>query len=100
MNEPAIPLRILKSAFKHGISEYEILSALSDTNVTKSSFVMDDDGDGNPQDMFVAFPDNQPYAIEVGICYKIDEDVVFHADKLTKFFAKLYERENGSKGKR
>lgn len=85
--------RILDSAKKHGITEQEIHYVLSDKNPTRRSYEMHDDGDGNAQDMFVAHTGTRPWPIEVGMSYRPDENVVFHADKVTPEFEKLYEAE-------
>ncbi len=85
--------RILGSAYEHGITEYEIACVLSEKNPTRRSYDMHDDGDGNGQDMFVAHTGTRPWPIEVGVCYRKHENVVFHARKVTPEFARLYEAE-------
>ena len=85
--------RILDSAYKHGITEQEIHYVLSDQNPTRRSYIMHDDDDGNAQDMFVSHTGTRPWPIEVGVSYRPDENVVFHADKVTPAFEELYEAE-------
>jgi len=85
--------RILSSANRHGISEEEIDYVLSDMNPTRRSYIMHDDDDGNAQDMFVAHTGTRPWPIEVGVSYRPNENVVFHADKVTPEFEELYEAE-------
>lgn len=85
--------RILKSAYRHGITEKEIDYALSDKNPSRRFYEIHDDKEGNAQDMAVAYSGMRPYPIEVGLCYKPKENVVFHADKITPKFRKLYEAE-------
>jgi hypothetical protein len=86
-------LRILESAYKHGITEQEILFVLDDKNPTRRSYIMHDDDDGNAQDMFVAHTGTRPWPIEVGISYRVDESIVFHASKLTPEYQNMYETE-------
>lgn len=85
--------RILDSAYRHGITEQEIHYVLSDMNPTRRSYIMHDDDDGNAQDMFVAHTGTRPWPIEVGMSYRTNENVVFHADKVTLEFEELYEAE-------
>lgn len=85
--------RILENALKHGITEQEIHYVLSDNNPTRRSYILHDDEDGNPQDMYVSHTGTRPWAIEVGVSYRPDENVVFHAAKVTPEFAILYEAE-------
>ena len=85
--------RILKSAFKHGITEQEIDYALSDKNPTRRFYEMHDDKDGNAQDMVIAHTGTRPWAVEIGLCYLTNENVVFHASKISSEFKKQYEVE-------
>ena len=85
--------RVLESASKHGITEPEIHSVLSDNNPTRRAYLLHDDEDGNAQDMYVAHTGTRPWAIEVGVSYRPGENVVFHAAKVTPEFAILYEAE-------
>jgi hypothetical protein len=85
--------RILESALKHGITEEEIHYVLSDKNPTRRAYEMHDDEEGNAQDMFVAHTGTRPWPVEVGISYCQDENVVFHANKVTPEFEKLYKAE-------
>lgn len=84
---------VLESAYKHGITEQEIHYVLSDKNPTRRSYAMHDDENGNAQDMFVAYSGTRPWPVEVGLTYRRGENVVFHADKVTPQFEKLYEAE-------
>lgn len=86
-------LRIVESAYKHGITEAEILYVLDENNPTRRAYVMHDDAEGNAQDMFVAHSGTRPWAIEVGVSYRPNENIVFHAARLTPKFKKLYEAE-------
>jgi len=85
--------QIIESALKHGITEQEIHSVISHLNRTRRIYEMHDDADGNAQDMFVAHTGTRPWPIEVAVSYRPDQDVVFHADKVTPEFEKLYEAE-------
>jgi hypothetical protein len=85
--------RILDSAYKHGITEQEIHHVLSDKNPTRRAYEMHDDDAGNAQDMYVADTGTRPWAIEVGMSYRPDENIVFHASRVTSEFEKLYEAE-------
>lgn len=85
--------RILISAYKHGITEQEIDLVLSIDNPTRRIYEMHDDKDGNPQDMYIACTGTRPWPIEVGVSYREHENIIFHANKLTSRFEKLYEDE-------
>jgi hypothetical protein len=85
--------RILDSAYKHGIKELEIHYVLSDENPTRRSYEMHDDEYGNAQDMYVAHTGTRPWPIEVGVFYCANENIVFHANKVTREFKELYELE-------
>ncbi len=85
--------RILESARKHGITDQEIHYVLSDQNPTRRTYEMHDDKHCNAQDMFVAHTGTRPWAIEVGVSYRANENVVFHAQKVTPEFELLYEAE-------
>lgn len=85
--------RILDSAYKHGITEREIDNVLSDKNRTQRCYEMHDDENGNPQDMFVAHTGTRPWPIEVGVAYLPDEDLVFHASKVSTVYRFLYKSE-------
>jgi len=85
--------RILESALKHGISELEIAYVLDFKNPTRRYYAIHDDGEGNGQDMVVAHTGTRPWAIEVGVCYRAEENVVFHASKVTPKFQTMYEAE-------
>ena len=54
---------------------------------------MHDDNEGNAQDMFVGHSGTRPWPIEVWISYRPDENVVFHAARVTPEFRELYEAE-------
>jgi len=85
--------RILDSAYKHGITDAEIAYVLSDKNATRRVYDLHDDDDGNAQDMFVAHTGTRPWPIEVGVSYRPDEDVVFHASRISIEYEKLYKEE-------
>ncbi|MBY0549269.1 MAG: hypothetical protein K2W95_18485 [Candidatus Obscuribacterales bacterium] len=85
--------RILDSARKHGITDQEIDYVLSDKNPTQRAYEMHDDDDGNAQDMFVAHTGTRPWPIEVGLSYRAKENIVFHANKVTPEYEKLYKAE-------
>jgi hypothetical protein len=85
--------RILKSAFRHGITETEIDYVLSDKNPSRRFYEMHDDRAGNAQDMVVGYSGTRPYLIEVSLCYSPNENIVFHAAKITRKYRKLYEAE-------
>lgn len=85
--------RILESAYKHGITEAEIDLVLSDKNPTRRCYEMHDDAEGNAQDMFVAHTSTRAWPIEVSLTYRPDENVVFHAAKVTPAFEEFYEAE-------
>ncbi len=86
--------RILDSAYKHGITEEEIDYVLSDENPTRRWYEMHDDENGNPQEMFVAHTGTRPWPIEVGIAYLFNEDLVFHASKISTIYRFLYKSES------
>ncbi len=85
--------RILESALKHGISELEIAYVLDFRNPTRRYYAIHDDEEGNGQDMVIAHTGTRPWAIEVGLCYRANENVVFHASKVTPKFQTMYEAE-------
>ena len=85
--------KILDSALKHGITELEIDEVLREQNLTRRSYELPDDGQGNARDMCVAYVGTRPWPIEIGICYGPTEDVVFHASRITPRFRELYEAE-------
>ncbi len=85
--------RILASAYKHGITEEEIDFVLSDENPTQRYYEMHDDEYGNPQEMFVAHTGTRPWPIEVGVAYLPEEDLVFHASKISTTYRFLYKLE-------
>ena len=85
--------RILDSAFKHGITESEIDSVLSDMNPTRRIYDMHDDKNGVPQDMYVAHTGTRPWAIEVSVAYRETETVIFHANRISNEYRKFYEGE-------
>ncbi len=85
--------RILRSAYKHGILEQEIDYVLSDKNPTRRFYEMHDDKQGNAQDMVVAYTGTRPWPIEVGLSYSSNENVVFHANKVSLKYRKFYEAE-------
>ncbi len=85
--------RIIGSAFKHGITEFEIDYVLSDKNPTRRSYEMHDDEDGNAQDMYVAHTGTRPWPIEVAVSYGTSENIVFHASKVSSKFEELYKSE-------
>lgn len=85
--------RILSSAYKHGITKQEIDYVLSDKNPTRRFYEMHDDEDGNAQDMCVAHTGTRPWAIEVGLCYRSNENLVFHASKVSSEYKAPYEAE-------
>jgi hypothetical protein len=86
-------VRILDSAYKHGIRKEEILLLLDERNETLRSYPLHEDQDGNPQEMLVGHTGTRSWPIEIGVCYRATEPVVFHAAKLTPEFRKLYEAE-------
>lgn len=85
--------RILGSAYKQGITEQEIHHVLSEKNPTRRCYEMHDDENGNAQDMYVGCTGTRPWPIEVGISYSADENIVFHASKVTPQYEKLYKAE-------
>ncbi len=95
IEECALPkdYRILKSAYRHGITETEIDYVLSDKNPSRRFYEMHDNEEGNAQDMVVAYSGTRPWPIEVSLCYEPNENIVFHAAKLTPKYKKLYEAE-------
>lgn len=89
----AVGYRILKSAYKHGITEQEIDDVLSNKNPTRRIYEMHDDAQGNAQDMYVAYTGTKPWPVEVAVSYRLNENVVFHAHRLTTEYKALYEAE-------
>jgi len=87
------PYKVRVSAYKHGISQAEIAYVLSAANPTRRTYELHDDKEGNAQDMFVAHTGTRPWAIEVGVSYRENVDVIFHASRVSKKFEKLYEGE-------
>lgn len=66
---------------------------MSDLNPKRRCYEMHDDAEGNAQDMYVGHTGTRPYPLEVGVSYRENENVVFHAAKVTPEFEKLYEAE-------
>ena len=85
--------RILESAYRHGITEQEIHYVLSEKNPTRRFYEMHDDENGIAQDMYVGHTGTRPWPIEVGLTYSTDENIVFHASKVTAKYEKLYKAE-------
>lgn len=82
-------IRILKSALEHGITQRQIREALADE--LRRNFEIHEDEHGNPQDMVVGHTERE-VLLEIGICYRAKTDVIFHANKVTAYYKRLYER--------
>jgi hypothetical protein len=82
-------IRILKAALKHGIIQRQILEALADK--LRRNFEIHEDEHGNPQDMVVRHTDSE-VLLEIGVCYRARTDVIFHANKATAHYKRLYQR--------
>lgn len=75
-------LKFRASAFRNGITEDQIREVLADHWGMTRWFKINYDKHGNSQDMAVGF-DAEGISIEIGLTYIADDDVVFHADKVT-----------------
>jgi hypothetical protein len=82
-------IRILEAALKHGITQRQIREALADR--LRRNFEIHQDEHGNPQDMVVGHTESE-VLLEIGICYRATTDVIFHANKVTAHYKRLYER--------
>jgi hypothetical protein len=84
---------ILESALKHGISVAEISYVLDWSNPTQRYYDLHDDEFGNSQDMVVAHTGTRPWPIEVGLSYRKEVTVVFHANRASGEYLERYENE-------
>jgi hypothetical protein len=80
---------IRESALKHGITEIEILEVLADQSLTKP-FEMHEDKWGNPQEMLVGFT-QASVLLEIAVRYTEGWDEIFHANRVSAPYRKLYE---------
>lgn len=85
-------LKFLPSAFRHKVTKYQIGEVLANTFGTTKWFSIHDDRDDNLQDMVLGF-DSQARMLEVGITYIGDDEIVFHAQKITSDWSERYRGE-------
>lgn len=83
-----IRIRINESALKHGIAELSIREVLADTRTTKA-YQIHDDAKGNPQEMLIGYT-VQGVLLEIAVRYTENFDEVFHANRVSAKFRKLY----------
>lgn len=83
-----VEIKILSSAFRHGISEKEILSLLA-YDSTRTIFEIHDDEHGNTQEMIVGFSQNGKL-LEIALKYTAISDIVFHANKASFKYRRLF----------
>lgn len=81
------------SAFEHGITEDQIEEVLANRWGTTKWFQIHDDGEGNSQDMAAGF-DAEGCPIEIGITYRADDEVIFHADSVTSVWEVRYNEDS------
>lgn len=87
-----VEIKILSSAFRHGISEKEILSLLAyDSN--RAIFEIHEDEYGNLQEMIVGFSQNGKL-LEIALKYTATNDVIFHANKASFKYRRLFRSKN------
>lgn len=84
-------LQFRKSAFDHKITKDQIEEVLANKWELTKWFPIHDDANGNSQDMVVGF-DNEGTSIEIGLSYIDDDEVVFHADKVTTAWQTEYNK--------
>ncbi|MBS1998746.1 MAG: hypothetical protein JSS86_20620 [Cyanobacteria bacterium SZAS LIN-2] len=70
--------KFFPSAFKHGLTEDEILQALADPFRVYEELL--DDDDGNAQDLTIG-KTHAEVLLEIGVKYTCDNEFVFHADQ-------------------
>jgi hypothetical protein len=83
-----IEIRIL-SALKHEITEQQIREVLADQCSTKA-FELHEDSEGDPQEMLVGYTQTN-VLIEIAVKYTDERDQVFHANRVSAEYRKLYE---------
>lgn len=87
-----VDIKMLPSAFRHGISEKEILSLLAyDSN--RAIFEIHEDENSNLQEMIVGFSQNGKL-LEIAVKYTFSNDIVFHASKASFKYRRLFRSQN------
>jgi hypothetical protein len=86
------PYRILPSALEHGVTERDIQYVLLPGNPMTRFYILHDDAEGNGQEMAVGYTERERL-IEIAICYRPNETVIFHADSVTLTYKEYYEAE-------
>jgi hypothetical protein len=69
-------------AFKHGFTRIQIEEVLSDPFAGVYRLQLSETG--NSRDMFVGRTENG-VIVEVGVEYKVDDEVVFHAERASNY---------------
>lgn len=85
-------IRIINSAYKHGITDTQILEVLADQFTTRY-FEMHSNEDDDYQEMAVGFT-QASVLLEIGVNYldnEEEEKVVFHANRVTAVYRQLFE---------
>lgn len=86
-------LKYRSSAFKNKITQVQIEEVLASCWGMSKWFQIHEDEQGNSQDMVVGF-DSEGTAIEIGITYVNDDEVVFHANVITSAWAIRYNEDS------
>lgn len=87
-----IQIKILPSAFRRGITEKEILTLIANDS-SCARVEIHEDQNGNPQEMLVGFTQNGKL-LEVAVKYTSTQDVIFHANKASFKFRRLFRLQN------
>jgi hypothetical protein len=82
-------LKFRRSSFDHGIAKEQMQAVLADRWQMTKWFAIHDDRKGNSQDMAVGF-DAEGCLLEIGISYVDDDEIVFHADKVSPNWKNKY----------
>jgi hypothetical protein len=86
-------IRIQNSAYKHGVTDSQILEVLADQFTTRF-FEMHGGEDDEYQEMAVGFT-QASVLLEIGVKYleneEEEEEVVFHANRVTSEYRQLFE---------
>ena len=84
-------LRFRQSTFAHGVKENQIQETIANKWGMTKWFAIQDDIDGNSQDMIIGF-DASGILLEIGITYIGDDEVAFHADCCSPTWTENYNK--------